>query len=102
MWSHTRQLFPLYQVQYRAQVDTLFYNVLCWFFLISCYRISLYKLDIKRFYGKLIWTRTIDFTLIGQRRVKDANFLIQDFCGKSCVFSPYFHTVLPLTVDYHV
>lgn len=29
--SSTRQLFTLYQVQFRAQVDTVLYCVLCWF-----------------------------------------------------------------------
>ena len=29
--SHTRQRLPLYQVQCRAQIYTLFYSVFCWF-----------------------------------------------------------------------
>ena len=32
MSSDDRQHFPLYRVQCRAQIDTLFYGVLCFFF----------------------------------------------------------------------
>jgi len=37
MSSHTRERFPLYHDECRAQLDMLLYSVLCWFFLSFCH-----------------------------------------------------------------
>ena len=41
--SHTRQRFPLFTVQCRAQIDTLFYSVLHWYSLSSCYLVAAFE-----------------------------------------------------------
>jgi len=46
MSSHTRQRFPLFQDQCRAQIDMLFYSVLFWFSLNSCYLVAAVELRI--------------------------------------------------------
>ena len=56
MLSCTRQRIPMYQVQRRTQIDTLFYTVLWCVFLSSCRIMSVFKI------GKLetFWKINLD------------------------------------------
>jgi hypothetical protein len=45
MLSEARQSLPLYQVQGRAEIDTMLYIVLCWFSLISCFLLAAFNLE---------------------------------------------------------
>jgi hypothetical protein len=59
MSSYTRQSFPLYQVQCRAQIDTLFYNVLCKLFLSACLIVAAFQ--IRRL--EIFWKINFDLTV---------------------------------------
>jgi hypothetical protein len=66
MSSETRQRFTLYQFQCRAQIDTLFYIVLCLFHLSSYCLVAAFELwnlhiFLKISSGQAIGTRTSNF-----------------------------------------
>jgi len=63
MPSHTRQRLPLYQVQCRAQNDTLFYSVFSWFSPSSCCLLAAFE-KWKIFSEKLIRNRRLTVTKI--------------------------------------
>lgn len=53
MSSQTRQYFLLYQVQYQAQIDTLFCSMLCWFSLSSCSLVAALKFSKLEIFWKI-------------------------------------------------
>ena len=55
----TRQRCPLYQVQCRAQIDRLFYSVLCWFSLSCCYRVADFELQRLEIFWKINFDQTV-------------------------------------------
>jgi hypothetical protein len=53
------QRFPLYHVEYRAQIETLFGGVLCWFFPRSYHLMTAFDLRNWRFSGKINLYQTV-------------------------------------------
>jgi len=53
-------VLSLYQIQCRAQHDTLLYSVLCLFFLISCYLVATFELLRLRNFWKINLHQTVE------------------------------------------
>ena len=72
MSSHIRQRVPLYQVQYLAHIDVLFYILLFWFFLSSCHIMAALELWILELLCKinLNYTTGVHKNNLDRTRVK--------------------------------
>lgn len=57
--SLTRQRSPFYQVQCSAQIDALFYNVLCWRLLSSCHLLAAFEIRILEISWKINLDQTV-------------------------------------------